>query len=100
MVEVGKSERPQTREHLKRGHKSRRFKTALHQPAVPSFVPLELLSTEASRRYARLMREAYEVARAVDHGRGYGNDSPADLLEGLAEEAELDAYGPTGMVRE
>ena len=67
---------------------------------VASTVPLNLLSTDASRRYARLMREAYEAARAVDHERGYGNDGPADLLEGLAEEAELNAYGAVGMVKE
>lgn len=67
---------------------------------APSSVPLELLSTEASRRYARLMREAYEAARAVDHERGYGEDGPADLLEGLAEDAALDAYGAVGVVRE
>lgn len=46
------------------------------------------------------MQEAYEAARAVDHERGYGSDGPADLLEGLAEEAELDAYGAVGVVRE
>ena len=68
-------------------------------PAPPS-VPLALLDTPASRRYARLMREAYEAARAVDHERGYGDDGPADVLEGFAEAAEMDAYGAVGMGRE
>lgn len=62
-------------------------------------VPLARLSTDASRRYARLMREAYEAAREVDRECGYGNDGPADVLEGFAE-AELDAFGAVGVVRE
>ena len=68
--------------------------------SAPPSVPLELLSTDASHRYARLMREAFEAARAVDHERGYGSDGPADMLEGLAEEAEFDAYGAVGVVQE
>lgn len=67
---------------------------------TPSPVPLALLDTPASRRYARLMREAYEAARAVDRERGFGEDGPADVLEGFAEDAELDAYGPAGAVRD
>jgi len=66
----------------------------------PQGVPLALLDTPASRRYARLMREAYEAALAVDRERGYGSDGPAAMLEGLAEEAELDAYGAVGRVPE
>ncbi len=67
---------------------------------APVDVPLALLDTPASRKYARLMREAYEAAREVDHERGYGDDGPADILEGFAEAAELDAFGPVGVVRE
>ena len=63
-------------------------------------VPLELLNTPASRKYARLMREAYEAAREVDHERGYGDDGPADVLEGFAEAAEMDVCGPAGLLRE
>ncbi len=66
----------------------------------PVGVPLALLSTEASRRYARLMREAHAAALAVDRERGYGDDGPAMVLEGFAEAAELDAYGAVGVVRE
>lgn len=66
----------------------------------PADVPLSLLDTPASRRYARLMREAYEAALAVDRERGYGDDGPALVLEGFAEGAELDAYGAVGVVRE
>lgn len=66
----------------------------------PAEVPLALLSTEASRRYARLMREAHAAALAVDVERGYGDDGPALVLEGFAEAAELDAYGAVGVVRE
>lgn len=66
----------------------------------PADVPLNLLSTEASRRYARLMRDAYEAALAVDQERGYGEDGPAAVLEGFAETAELDAFGAVGVVRE
>ena len=67
---------------------------------APMSVPLALLDTPASRKYARLMREAYEAAREVDHERGYGDDGPADVLEGFAEEAERDAFGAVGIVRE
>ncbi len=67
---------------------------------APADVPLNLLSTEASRRYARLMREAYEAAREVDRERGYGEDGPAAVLEGFAETADLDAFGAVGMDRE
>ena len=63
-------------------------------------VPLALLDTPKSRRYAKLMREAYEAAREVDQERGYGEDGPADVLEGFAEDAERDAYGAVGIVRE
>lgn len=63
-------------------------------------VPLALLNTPKSRRYARLMREAYEAAREVDRERGYGDDGQADILEGFAEEAERDAFGAVGIVRE
>ncbi len=66
----------------------------------PLAVPLALLDTPKSRRYARLMREAYDAARDVDHERGYGDDGPADVLEGFAEEAERDAFGAVGIVRE
>ena len=66
----------------------------------PLTVPLDKLSTEASRRYARLMREAYEAARAVDYERDYGDDGPADVLEGFAEAAGMDAYGRSGLLRE
>jgi len=66
----------------------------------PAEVPLALLSTEASRRYARLMREAYAAALDVDRERGYGDDGPALVLEGFAEAAHLDAYGAVGVVRE
>lgn len=67
---------------------------------APVSVPLVLLDTPASRRYARLMREAYAAAREVDHERGYGDDGPADVLEGFAEAAEMDVFGPVGAVRE
>lgn len=66
----------------------------------PQAVPLALLDTPASRRYARLMREAHEAALAVDRERGYGDDGPAATLEGLAEEAEMQVFGPVGRVRE
>ena len=46
------------------------------------------------------MRKAYEAAREVDRERGYGSDGPADLLEGFVEEAELDAFGAVGVMRE
>ncbi len=67
-----------------------------HGLPKPKSVPLALLDTPQSRRYARLMREAYEAAREVDHERGYGEDGPADVLEGFAEEAERDAFGAVG----
>ena len=67
---------------------------------APLSVPLALMDTPKSRKYARLMREAYEAAREVDHERGYGDDGPADVLEGFAEEAERDAFGAVGIVRE
>jgi hypothetical protein len=66
----------------------------------PTDVPLALLSTEASRRYARAVRQAYDAALEVDRERGYGNDGPASALAPLVETAELDAFGAVGMLRE
>lgn len=66
----------------------------------PPDVPLNLLSTDASRRYARLMREAYEAARESDRERGYGDDGPAEMLAGFAAAAERDAFGAVSMIRE
>ncbi len=63
-------------------------------------VPLGLLSTEKSRRYAKLMRAAYEAAREMDHERGYGDDGAADFIEDLALDAEQEACGAVGLLRE
>ena len=47
---------------------------------APKGVPLELLGTENSGRYVRLIREAYEAAREVDRERACGEDGPAGVL--------------------
>lgn len=56
--------------------------------------PLELLSSPTSQAYARAMREAAELAVAVDKERGWWPDGPAETVCDWADGAEFEAFGP------
>src|ERR1043166_7726730 len=46
----------------------------------PPFVPLHLLDTTANRKYAAVLREAWQCALEVDRERGKGENGPASRL--------------------
>jgi hypothetical protein len=57
-------------------------------------VPLEILNTPASRRYARAMQEAAAACKEMEEERyGKGCDGFAEMLQQWADEAETEVYG-------
>lgn len=60
-------------------------------------VPLELLASEANRRYYQKLYEAWEAAIAVDIERGCHPHGPADLLADRIARVEREVYGPAGL---
>lgn len=68
-----------------------------------SRVPLELLDTPANRRYALLLRDAWEAGLAVDrerYGPTIGKDGEAQIIEMVLHDVEEEVRGPVGLVRE
>jgi hypothetical protein len=63
---------------------------------VPPDIPLRLLSSEANRRYARLLRQAHEAGAAVDEERGWGDTGPSQLLRMLLKDVDEQVFGPDG----
>lgn len=70
---------------------------------TPTAVPLELLDTPANRRYALLLRDAWEAGLAVDrerYGESIGTDGCAQVIEMVLADVEEEIGGPVGLVRE
>lgn len=61
-------------------------------PSTP-VVALAMLDTPASRKLARLLREAVEAAQEVDRERGYDEPVIAGHLEDMAARHEAEAFG-------
>lgn len=64
-------------------------------PAAPN-VPLELLTSEKNRRFARALREAVEAAVEVDKERDWFPAGPSCLLADTLHRVEVEVYGPNG----
>ena len=66
--------------------------------AEPPEVALDLLASDANRRYARKLWEALEAGRAVDRerfGEGIGTDGPSQIIEMVLRNVELEIHRPT-----
>jgi hypothetical protein len=66
-----------------------------HLPATPD-VRLELLMSQANRRFLTQLHEAMEAARAVDAERGYpdGAGPNVGILSMILNGTEIEIYGP------
>jgi hypothetical protein len=78
-----------------------RCESCENRPAPPEGyreMPLTLLSSEKTMALTRALRQAAELAKAVDAERSVPYEgSFGELMEGLAAQIEAEAHGPVGL---